>query len=88
MTLVRTTIRIDDNLYRRAKASAARQGVTVGQLIEDAVRAALRPLPRDADDLPELPTFGHGGVLPGVDLDDAKSLRDVMDMGTPLDALR
>ena len=40
---MRTTIRIDDDLYRRAKASVARRGQTVGELIEDAVRLVLRP---------------------------------------------
>ena len=46
---MRTTINIDEDLYRRAKARAARSGRTVSELIEDAVRAALRPRPRDAD---------------------------------------
>ena len=84
---MRTTIRIDDDLYRRAKATAARRGTTVGELIEDVVREALRPrAPKTV--VPELPTFGGGGVLPGVDLDDPRSLRDLMDQGSTGDALR
>jgi hypothetical protein len=84
---VRTTISIDEDLYRRAKAHAARSGRTVSELIEDAVRTSLRARPRDSQIAP-LPTFGGSGVMPGVDLRDKASLRDVMDEGEPLDALR
>jgi hypothetical protein len=84
---MRTTIRIDEGVYRRAKARAAQTGQTVSQVIEDAVRVALRPRPRGEEMVP-LPTFGGSGVLPGVDLRDASSLRDRMDDGEPPDALR
>lgn len=85
---MRTTIRIDDELYRRAKAHAALGGRSVGELIEDAVRVALRPR-RDAPhpEAEELPTYGGSGTLPGVDLEDVRSLRDSMDAGRSLDAL-
>jgi Arc/MetJ family transcription regulator len=85
---VRTTIRIDDDLYRRAKAAAARRGQTVGELIEDAVRVALRARPAPPASLPALPVFGGSGTLPGVDLADPRSLRDLMDEDRGLDALR
>jgi hypothetical protein len=44
---MRTTIRIEDTLYRRAKSRAAAGGRSVGEFIEDAVRDALerRPAP-------------------------------------------
>ena len=85
---MRTTIRIDDDLYRRVKATAARRGVTVGQIIEDAVRVALRP--RSASDLevPDLPIYGGSGVMPGVDLGDGRGLLAIMDEGVNIDALR
>lgn len=85
---MRTTIRIDDDLYRSVKAEAARSGRTVGELIEDAVRLALRRGATGADELPELPVADGTGLLPGVDLDDARALRTVMDDGAGLDALR
>lgn len=85
---MRTTITIDDELYRRAKARAARTGQTVSQVIEDAVREALRPHGRGAAPLRALPVFRGGGLRPGVDLTDNAALRDVMDEGTPPRALR
>jgi hypothetical protein len=88
MSQVRTTIRIDDDLYRRAKARAAESGRTVAELIEDAVRVALQPRDRATEPLRELPVHGGSGVLPGVDLSDSGALRDQMDEGVAADALR
>jgi hypothetical protein len=85
---VRTTVTLDDDLYRRAKAKAARTGRTVSGLIEDAVRESLRPRRRSGGNVPPLPTYGRKGVLPGVDLADNGALRDLMDGGAGLDALR
>ena len=34
---MRTTLRLDDELYRRAKAAAAEQGVSLTQLVEEAI---------------------------------------------------
>jgi hypothetical protein len=85
---MRTTIRIDEDLYRRTKARAAQTGQTVSEVIEDAVRQALRPRGRPAASVPPLPTFGGAGVMPGVDLADSRALRDLMEETEPLDALR
>jgi hypothetical protein len=85
---VRTTIRIDDTLYRRAKTIAAESGRTVSDVIEDAVRTGLERDRRSPEDLRPLPTFGGSGVLPGVDVSDSARLRDGMDEGEPLRALR
>jgi hypothetical protein len=46
---MQTTLRIDDELYRRAKARAAEQGTSLTKLVEEALRERLdRPatLPR------------------------------------------
>ncbi|WP_234776485.1 ribbon-helix-helix domain-containing protein, partial [Mycobacterium tuberculosis] len=40
---MRTTIRIDDELYREVKAKAARSGRAVAAVLEDAVRRGLNP---------------------------------------------
>lgn len=86
---MRTTIRIDDALYRRAKERAARTGTTVSEVIEEAVREALRPQRTGpSGPLPELPAYGGSGTMPGVELADNAALRDVMDEGEDLGALR
>lgn len=85
---MRTTINISEQVYRAAKARAATTSQTVSQLIEDAVREALRPRPADEEGVAELPVFGGSGVLPGVDLGSSAALLDRMDEGSPLDALR
>lgn len=84
---MRTTIRLDDDLYREVKAQAARDGRTVGEVIEDALRAQARRRTADVPIEP-LPVYGGTGVLPGIDLGDNAALRDVMDADEPLDALR
>ena len=85
---MRTTIRIDDALYREVKAEAARSGRTIGELIEDAVRVALAQSRSSDHDVRPLPVHAGGGLMPGVDLTSNEALRDVMDEGTALDALR
>jgi hypothetical protein len=76
---MRTTIRMDDHLLREAKAAAARTDRTLTQLIEDAVRAALAREEASRSEPVDLPTFGGGGTLPGVDLDDPSGLLALME---------
>ena len=85
---MRTTIRIDDGLYRQAKATAAKTGRSVSELIEDAVRSSLQARPEPLGEIADLPVFGGSGTMPGVDLSDGPALRDVMDEDDPLRALR
>jgi predicted transcriptional regulator len=40
---MRTTVRIDDELYRAVKEQAARTGRAIGEVIEDALRRSLPP---------------------------------------------
>lgn len=46
---MQTTLRIDDQLYREAKAEAAREGITLTRFLENALRLKLhknqRPVP-------------------------------------------
>ncbi len=44
---MRTTIRIDDEVYRRVKQVADRSDRTIGQVIEDAIQLAFRPTRND-----------------------------------------
>jgi predicted transcriptional regulator len=79
---MRTTIRLDDDLLASAKAHAARTGRTLTALIEDALRAALaRGTMPSRHGRIGLPTYGSGGVQPGVDLDDSAGLLDLMEGG-------
>jgi hypothetical protein len=75
---MRTTVRIDDRLLVEAKTRAARSGRTLNQVVEDALREAFarRDGPKRRV---ELPVFRGGRVMPGVDLDDAAALLDLME---------
>lgn len=78
---MRTTVRLPDDLYRRAKARAAESGVTFTQLLEDALRVVLSrdqaAEPRTVYEVRPLPR--GRGVQPGVDLTDQAGLLDLMD---------
>lgn len=77
---MRTTVDIPETLLREAKERAARRGSTLGQVVEEALRATFARSDAAAADGPvELPTYGEGGVLPGVDLDDSAALLDLME---------
>lgn len=78
---MRTTVRLDDALLKRAKRYAGERDTTLTALFEEALREKLArseasELPRER---PELPTFPGRGPRPGVDLHDTSSLLDVMD---------
>lgn len=75
---MRTTIRIDDELLRRARVTAADSGRSLGDVIDDALRAHFAQ--RDATTMPvTIPTYGSRGLRPGVDLEDKAALADLLD---------
>ncbi|MGH6913177.1 MAG: type II toxin-antitoxin system VapB family antitoxin [Geminicoccales bacterium] len=77
---MRTTIRLDDNLLREAKAHAAATGRTLTAVIEDALRETFRRRrQRRSGRRVKLKTVGGSGTQPGVDLDDSRALLDLMD---------
>jgi hypothetical protein len=82
---MRTTIRLDETLLRRAKSMAAASGRSLNDFIADAVRAAVTPRAGRAT-APAIPVFSGGKLLPGVDLDDSASLIDLMDRPYPAEA--
>jgi hypothetical protein len=58
---MQTTLRIQDAIYREAKIEAAREGISITRLIEDALRCRLgRGVARKG----KLPTFDSGRRLP------------------------
>jgi hypothetical protein len=77
---MRTTIDIPEPLLREARERAARRGSTLGQIVEEALQASFLSIDATAEEEPvQLPTYGVGGVLPGVDLDDSAVLLDLME---------
>lgn len=85
---MRTTVRIDDDLYREVKARAARSGRTVAAVLEDAVRRGLEPdRPRRKPRYTVVPV-GSGGLRPGIDIAFNSSVSEAMDEGASLDVLR
>jgi hypothetical protein len=85
---VRTTIRIDDDLYREVKAMAARSGRTVAAVLEDAVRRGLHVDGASATTPYALTPLGRAGVRPGVDLSSGAAIAEILDDDVPIDALR
>jgi len=78
-------VRLNDDLLKEAKVRAAEQGITLTQLIDESLRERLAARPRRMSAEPfQLTTYGKGGTRPGVDLDDNRATRDLMDQDLPL----
>ena len=73
---MKTTLNIDDQVMRELKREAARQGRTMSELVETALRLLLRPQ-NQRGKLPALPRFRSGGAL--VDVADRNALYDLME---------
>jgi non-ribosomal peptide synthetase component F len=77
---MRTTIRLRDDLLKRAKKRAAEEERTLTALVEEGVSLVLARPSRERRDRVALPVSrATGGVLPGVDLNRASELEGVMD---------
>ena len=77
---MRTTIRLTDGLLRETKQEAARSGMTLTAIIEEALRERLARAATSAESRVRvrLKTVGGAGLCPGVDLDDSAALLDLM----------
>ena len=76
---MRTTIRIKDELLKRAKKRAADEGRTLTSLIEDGLKVILAKPKANRRKRVTLPVSkSTGGVLPGVDLNRTSDLEEVM----------
>ena len=75
---MRTTIDIDDQLLLYAKHQAVKQGCTIKQILEDALREFFSHQP-SRPDIVSLETGSGAGLKPGVNLDNSRSLIDIMD---------
>ncbi len=78
--MMRTTIRLDEQLLAETKKLAALSGRSMTAVIEDALREVLARQNQLAERSPVyLTTVSGNGLQPGVDLDDSVALRDLMD---------
>jgi hypothetical protein len=77
---MRTTINVDEQLLVQAKAQAAPLGVTLAQLIADALRASLmRREHVEHRGRVRLITMPGTGTRPGIDLDNSHTLLESME---------
>ncbi|RLJ20398.1 DUF2191 domain-containing protein [bacterium endosymbiont of Escarpia laminata] len=75
---MRTTLNLDNQLLISAKHRAVEQGVSLSQVIENALRQSFSKTNVERK-VVRLVTSSGSGVKPGVDLDNGKSLLDIMD---------
>lgn len=73
---MKTTLNIDDSVMNQLKQEAARQGRTMSELVETALRTLLRSTRRRTR-LDPLPSFHSGGAL--VDIADRDALYQAME---------
>ena len=74
---MRTTVTIDDVLLVRAKVMAAQTHRTLGEIVDEGLRAVLSAPRRMAVTLPD---FSYeGGLVAGVDLYDRDALAELLD---------
>ena len=73
---MKTTLNIDASVMARLKQEAARQGRTMSELVESALRLLFREN-RERRQLADLPTFDGGGAL--VDIADRDALYGAME---------
>jgi hypothetical protein len=74
---MKTTLNIDDTVMAQLKREAARQGRTMSELVETALRLLFRS-PKKRQDLPPLPVFRSGAL---VDVADRDALYRAMEGG-------
>jgi hypothetical protein len=78
----RTTVRLPDDLLRKAKRKAAQEGRTLTSLIEDGLRLVLTDQsakPKAKRVMPRV-SKATGGLRPGVDLDQFWKYQEMEDL--------
>lgn len=77
---MRTTLNLDDNLVRRAKERAASRDRTLTSVIEEALERLLAEETRIRQKPYRVPVGPRpSGVRPGVDLNDPRAIREILD---------
>lgn len=79
---MRSTVSISDDLLNEAKRVALKRKVALGEVIDDALRLALKTKAKGdlrSDEIPPFVTAGGSGLRPGVDLHDNASMLEAME---------
>jgi hypothetical protein len=78
----RTTVRLPEDLVRRAKRKAAADGVSLTALIEDGLRRVLNERGSGRSVRRVLPpvSTAKGGTMAGIDLKDSAALQEMDDL--------
>lgn len=85
---MRTTITIHDELLETAKLRARERGLTLGGLVEDALRRELAAGREPPERIP-IPVFrGGNGPVPGLDINSNRAIHEFLDEGVELDKRR
>lgn len=78
----RTTVRLPEDLVRRAKRKAAAEGRTLTSLIEDGLRLVIgesqKPQKRSRAPIPV--STATGGLMPGIDISNSAALQEMEDL--------
>jgi hypothetical protein len=79
---MRTTVRLPEDLLRRAKRKAAEEGRTLTALIEDGLRAVVgeRPKPAKRRRVVLPVSKATGGLMPGIDLTRLSDTQEMEDL--------
>ena len=78
----RTTVRLPEDLIRRAKRKAAEEGRTLTALIEEGLRLMLSEVRKKDKGKRILPPVSDakGGPMPGIDITDGSALQEMDDL--------
>jgi len=79
--ITRTTVRLPEDLMRRAKRKAAADGTSLTELIEAGLRQMLKePVHKQLRRVLPPVSSASGGLMPGIDLNDSAALQEIEDL--------
>ncbi len=77
---MRTTIMLDDHIFKAYKRRAAEHGTSLAQEIEEALRSELAASTEAVEAEPyEVPVYRGAAPVPGVDLNSNAALAEILD---------
>ncbi len=87
---MRTTLVIDDEVFRQAKIAAANRGSTLASVVEDGLRLLLAQAPaaEPTERAPMPVSHDMRWVHAGIDIDDNSALLAALDQTADVNALR